>query len=438
MNQLEKLAAKVTGKDFVISVLGIGRVGLPLALVFARAGLKVIGVDQDKAHIESIKNCIMPFSEEGMQDLMCHPNFEPVHYSDALSKINSSDILIITVGTPLACNNNPDFSQLFSILSVLLKAQLQGKLLILRSTVPPGTLEEKVIPYIESKTGLKAGKDFGAAFCPERVLEGHAIEEISNLPEIIGAIDPLSAKIAAGVFRKINPDKKILETTPKSAELAKLYANLYRYVNFALANEFALLGEQFGEDAGEIIRILNTDYPRGGVPKPGLVGGPCLTKDGYFLLSKSAFPEFATLASHLNEYIPQHVINLLKERLRKKNIPIYNAKVGVLGIAFKRNSDDERNSPAVKICQLLEIEGATVVKHDPHIKTTESLANAVKDADAIVLATNHPEFEGILDTIHNLRHSSAGCVIFDCWGMLEKATAQRLGFDYIKFGSGKR
>jgi UDP-N-acetyl-D-mannosaminuronic acid dehydrogenase len=437
MSSLEQLLHKIKNGKFVLGVVGIGRVGLPLALVFARAGIKVIGFDHDPAYIASLKKGAVPFTEEGMAELIKHPNFKPALIGN-VAKLKSCDLFIFCVGTPLTNNYHIDYSQLFSALGAVLKSPLKGKQIILRSTVPPSTLSERVIPYIEDETGLKAGIDFGAASCPERVLEGRAIEEIVNLPEIIGGIDKNSTEIAVSLFRKINPRKKIIRTTSCSAELAKLFANMYRYVNFALANEFALLAEQFRQDATEIINAANDGYPRGGIPKPGLVGGPCLTKDGYFLLSNTAFPDFIMLASRLNEFIPQHVVNRLRTKLTEKGRFMHAVKVGLLGLAFKGGSDDERDSPSLKILELLRSENVVVTTHDPHIKTTASLKKAVEKADAIIIATNHPEFSGIENKIFDLRKKNAECIVLDCWGIMDERLLKKYGFEYVKLGSRKK
>jgi UDP-N-acetyl-D-mannosaminuronic acid dehydrogenase len=438
MSSLQPLARKVKNNQFTLGVIGIGRVGLPLALVFARAGVKVIGFDHDKDYVAALRKGSVPFREEGMEELIGHPNFEPAIINGSPAKLKACDIFIFCVGTPLTNNYRIDYSQLFGALSSVTKVPLKGKFIILRSTVPPCTLMERVIPLIEDETGLKAGVDFGAASCPERVLEGHAIEEIINLPEIIGGINAECTEIAVDLFKKINPKKIFTRTTSVSAELAKLYANMYRYVNFALANEFALLAEQFRQDASEIIKAVNDGYPRGGIPRPGLVGGPCLTKDGYFLLSNTAFPDFISLASRLNEFIPQHVVNRLRSKLMEKGRFMHAVKVGLLGLAFKGGSDDERDSPSLKIQELLRSENVIVTSHDPHIKTTASLKRAVEEADAIIIATNHPEFDGIEKKIFELRKKNADCIVLDCWGIMDAQALQKYGFDYIKLGSRKK
>jgi UDP-N-acetyl-D-mannosaminuronic acid dehydrogenase len=437
MSSLQSLASKLKGNNVTLGVIGIGRVGLPLALIFARSGIKVLGFDHEKSYIASLKKGAVPFHEEGMAKLIQHPNFEPCLITN-VSKLKACNLFIFCVGTPLTSTYHVDYSQLFSALSSVVKSPLKGKFVILRSTVPPLTLTERVIPFLEEKTGLKAGVDFGAASCPERVLEGRAIEEIVNLPEIIGGINKECTEIATALFKKINPKKIITKTTSVSAELAKLYANMYRYVNFALANEFALLAEQFRQDATEIIHAANNGYPRGGIPKPGLVGGPCLVKDGYFLLSNTAFPDFVMLASRLNEFIPQHVVNRLRIKLMEKGRFLHASKVGLLGLAFKGGSDDERDSPSLKILELLRSENVVVTSHDPYIKGTASLKKAVYEADAIIIATNHPEFTGIEKKIFDLRGKKGDCIVLDCWSMLDTQTMDKYGFDYIKFGSRKK
>lgn len=432
---MEILAEKVKNNDFTLGVVGIGRVGLPLSLAFAQSGVKVIGIDKNNAYVDKLKRGEKPFCEAGIDQLLNLRNFVPTaNLTQALKKC---DIFVVCVGTPLTQGNTPDYSQLYSALSEIVEVSIEGKLIILRSTMAPGTTEDRAIPFLEKKTGLKAGQDFGIAVCPERIVEGRAIEEIKELPEIVGGIDPVSVEIVVELFRKINPNKKIFKTAPKAAELAKLFTNVYRYVNFALANEFALLAEQFGQDGLEIIGLINDGYPRGGVPKPGLTGGPCLSKDGYFLLSNTAFPDFVLLAWRLNEFIPQHVVNRLKKRLKEKGKAIHNCKIAVLGLAYKGGIDDTRYSPSVRIAELLEGENAVVAKHDPYIEGTETLEDALSNADGIVLATNHPEFEGICKTIHSLGEHNSGCVLFDCWGMINGDEARQYGLEYMRLGSGK-
>ncbi|MFH8093092.1 MAG: nucleotide sugar dehydrogenase [Candidatus Aenigmatarchaeota archaeon] len=432
---MKNLLERVKQNDFTLGVIGIGRVGLPLALVFANSGIRVIGIDKNKDYIEKIKRGEKPFHEVGIEDYLKNENFTPT--TDIEYGIKNSDILIIAVGTPITEHMRPDYSQLRSVLEEIVKFGIKGKLIIMRSTVSPGTLENFVKPFIEKNTGLKAGKDFWLSVCPERIVEGKAIEELKILPEIIGGFDDESINITAELFKKINPNKKILITTPKAAELAKLFTNVYRYVNFSLANEFGLIAEEYGEDAYEIIKILNEDYPRGGVPIPGLTGGPCLSKDGYYLISNIAFPDFILMAWRLNESIPQHIVNRIKKHLNNKGKSLYNCKVALLGIAFKAGIDDTRYSPALRLFEILKNENAEVKVHDPYVEGTEDIEDVVENADVIILAMNHPEFKDIHKLIAKLKKHKEGCIFVDCWGFINGEEAKSLGFEYIRFGSAK-
>jgi len=432
---MKNLLEKVKNNDFTLGVIGIGRVGLPLALVFANSGINVIGIDKNKEYVEKIKRGEKPFNEQGIEEYMQTNNFIPI--TDIKSGIEKSNILILTIGTPITEHMRPDYSQLHSAINSIADTDIAGKLIIIRSTVSPGTVENFVKPLLEKKTGLKAVKDFGLTVCPERILEGKALEEIMDLPEIVGGFDDTSIEITSELFKKINKDKKIFITTPKAAELAKLFTNVYRYINFALANEFGLLAEDYGEDAHEIIKILNDGYSRGGVPVPGMTGGPCLSKDGYYLISNLVFPDFILTGWRLNESIPQHIINRLKKRLNNKGKSLHDCKVAILGLAFKAGIDDTRYSPAVRLVELLKNEGAEVNVHDPYIEGTGRLEDIVKDVDVIILAMNHPEFRDVHKVISKFGKHKPNCILIDCWGFLNKDETKNLGFDYIRFGSGK-
>ena len=433
---MKELLELVKKNNFTLGIVGIGRVGLPLGLMFASKGVKVIGMDSNSEHIRKILSGNAPFKDKGMENYLGNPNFHPT--DNTIDGAKKSDVLILTIGTPMADHMRLDYSQLYGALADILKVSLSGKMIIMRSTAAPKTLENVIKPHIEKNTGLLAGKDFGLAVCPERIIEGKAFEELQTLPEIIGGIDATSSQITAEVFKKINPNKKIIITTPAAAELAKLFTNDYRYVNFALGNEFGLISEEYGEDAHEIIRILNEDYPRGGVRAPGMAGGPCLSKDGYYLTHNMLYPDFILTAWRLNESIPAYIVGRMKKLLESKGKKLHECKVAVLGLAFKRGSDDMRYSPSMRLIEILKGENAEVSVHDPHIESTEELGKAVENADAIIVATNHAEFEQIHRTIAKMKKHKQGCVFVDCWGMFDRNEIISHEFDYLRFGSGKK
>jgi UDP-N-acetyl-D-mannosaminuronic acid dehydrogenase len=281
------------------------------------------------------------------------------------------------------------------------------------------------VPYFEEKSKLKAGKDFALAMCPERILEGRAIDELFNLPEIVGGINGVSNAIFAELFRKINPKKDILYTTPTGAELAKLFTNIYRYLSFALANEFAMWAESYGEDAHEIIKVANHGYPRCNIPKPGFAGGPCLGKD-CLLLDNTTFISMVSTAWKLNETIPQHVA----ESIRKKVGLLYGKRITVLGLAFKAGSDDTRLSPCVKLVEILKGYGAVVQVHDPCISETLPINEALENPDVVIVAINHPEFSNMAREI-----DESGCkLIYDVWSIFDETSFKKAL--YMRLGKG--
>lgn len=430
--ELRELLSRVVSKDFRLVVVGLGRVGLPLAVSFALVGIKTVGVDVNEELVKLINEGKAPFYEEGLGEAL-----KTVISGGYLSAINDvdnvidyGDVFIIAVGTPLTENNYPDYTQLISALKPLAKSKLRGKMVIIRSTIAPGTLENVVKPLLE-ESGLRAGVDFGLAVVPERIAEGKALYEIRALPEIIGGINEISSQIAAALFRHLNSNKKLIITKPIVAELAKLFLNVYRYVNFALANEFALIAEQYGADAKEVIRVANEDYPRGGIPMPGFSGGPCLSKDGYYLLQKNIFPEFIMMAWRLNEYLPQYVANRVVEVMRKLGLDIFKVNIGVLGLAYKRDIDDVRYSPAKKLVEHLEKLGLRVLVHDPYIKGTLPLEEVLEKSHVIIIAVNHSQFMNIEEAINRYKNV---VLVYDVWGIINKEKLRK-DIKYLAFGA---
>lgn len=428
MQKLELLTEKIRNKNAIICVVGLGRVGLPLATVFATKGLKVKGIEINKDIVESIKRSKCPFYDPPIQEnLEKAIKLDNLQVEENLTKINDSiDVIIITVGTPVTTENSVDYSQLYSALNEICEINLDGKMIILRSTMPPKTTKDVIIPFLENKTSLKAGIDFAVAVCPERILEGRTIKEIFELPEIIGGIDETSNKIATGLFQVINPDKDFSYTSTSGAELAKLFTNIYRYISFALSNEFAIWAEIYGLDATNLINIANYKYDRSNVPIPGFVGGPCLSKDGTLLDSNTTFSSIVSAAWKLNESIPQHIINNIK----KISGNLFNKKIAVLGLSFKAGSDDLRSSPSVKLVEILKASGASVQVHDPNVKTTLSLSESLNSSEIIIVATNHKEFKEIVPEINQ----SGAKFLYDVWSMFNDKDFPKM--KYFRFGRG--
>lgn len=424
---LNDLLARVKLKKINLCVIGLGRVGLPLSTVFAESGVKVFGIDIDQNKLDLIKNSKCPFYDPPLQKSLENANNLKNFFVDtSITKISDMiDVIIFTIGTPNV-ENEVDYTQLYGALDEVVKINLTDKILILRSTLPPKTTEEIIIPFLEDKTGLKSGLDFGIAMCPERILEGQAIKEIYELPEIIGGINTISSDISSELFKIINPKKEILITTPSGAELAKLFTNIFRYISFALSNEFAIWAERYGLDASSLIKIANHNYSRSKIPKPGFVGGPCLSKDGGFLDNNITFASIVSTAWKLNESIPKHIVN----NLRDLTGILFNKKIAVLGSAFKSGSDDIRQSPSIKLIEILKSYHAQVFVHDPYVKGTLRIDEVLKNPDIVIIATNHREFENLIPLLNQ-----CGCeLIYDVWSMFNQSDFPKI--KYIKFGEG--
>ena len=419
--QPQDLLDKVRSRDFTLGVVGLGRVGLPLALAYAMRGVRTLGVDLDESRIAAIRAGGMPFQETGGQAAL-----EELKDSDQLDvgtdygRLRDADAIFITVGTLLNSEFRPDYTHIEQVLNGLAGILRPVQILMLRSTVAPGTLVRRVKPFIENNLQLSVGRDVLLASTPERIAAGKALQELPMLPEIVGGIDNIRSQVAAAVLKTLNEEKTVHITKPEGAELAKLFTNVYRYVTFALANEFALLAEVNGADAHEIIRASNEGYPRGGIPLPGPCGGPCLAKDGYFLVENLTARESDRIAP--------------RPRLDERRESLDGAKVCVLGLGFKAEIDDTRQSPALRIIEMLRSEGANVVVCDPFHETAD-LESAVEGASAIVLATNHKVYRD-LPFLKYIEHADPPPILVDCWGEWDGEKARAANLDLLVFGKG--
>jgi UDP-N-acetyl-D-mannosaminuronic acid dehydrogenase len=419
-----------------VVVVGIGRVGLPLAISFAAAGFRVIGVDLNKAHVALVNTGEFPFVEDGalplLEDTLASGRFTAT--VDAEGAVSQADAVVVTVGTPLGADFRADRSQVVTALETWGDSLREGALVVMRSTLTPGTTTNLVVPTLEAATGYTVGKDLFVAFCPERIAEGKAIEELKSLPEIIGGVDQASSAMAADLFRALSPDKETRILDALSAELAKLFGNVYRYVSFALANEYALIAEHYRRDAHEIIATLRDGYSRAPVPLPGLAGGPCLSKDGYFLIEELTFPDFVLTAWKLNDSMAAHMVDRMQAEMERRGRSFVGAKVAVLGQAFKADIDDDRLSPSLRVIEALERRRARVHVHDPYIGDS-SFDEVVKDADALILATNHREYYDI-DPKDLAAMVSLDCVVADCWNVFDPEVFEKNGLPVITLGRG--
>ena len=391
-----------------VAVVGLGRVGLPFALFLAQHGCTVHGVDNNLKSIEVLRSGQMPFREDGAQDALDATLGKRFHPTDDIAALAKAETIIITLGTPVDDFNNPIFLPIENLLRATMPHLHSGQLVVLRSTVAPGSTEH-LGRLIERSTAFRIGHDLFLAFCPERIAEGKSFTELPEVPQIVGGLDAASSERAARFFSQIT--STVIQVDARSAELSKLFCNMYRYIDFAVANEFMMIAAQHDREVYPILNAINRNYKRGGIKSPGLTGGPCLYKDGFFLTGKIPYNELISSAWKIHETTPAYLV----ERARAYK-PIDGAKVAILGLAFKRDIDDIRNSLAFKLKKILLAEGADVHLHDP-LLPSEPIADALRDAAFVFLAMNHSAFDAL--TPARLREQTQpDAVVCDIWNML--------------------
>jgi UDP-N-acetyl-D-mannosaminuronic acid dehydrogenase len=405
-----------------VAVIGLGRVGLPLALCFADHGLQVLGVDHELALLESVRAGRMPFAEAGTQELLERAlrSGRLELSQDAADAARARDV-VVTIGTPSFSHIESDLRQVRAAIDDLMPLLAPGHALVLRSTVAPGTTEY-VAGYIAKRRGLRAGEDVFIAHAPERIAAGRFLLEIGSLPCIIGGVGEASTERAAALFSVFGAP--IERTTPVQAELAKIWTNILRYTTFALPNLLMMDCERYGANVFEVIDLINRDYPRGGMAMPGLTAGTCLRKDFAFSEERSNAPGMLLAVSRVNEAVPLFLVEGISRRLGT----LANRRVAVLGLTFKRDTDDERDSLSPKLIRLLERELADVAVCDPHaVSPTQPLAEVIEGADVVVIATNHSEFEGPAVLRRIAATASGDCLLVDPWNAIGAAQV----FSYV-------
>jgi UDP-N-acetyl-D-mannosaminuronic acid dehydrogenase len=396
--------------SYDVSVIGLGRVGLPLALSFADAGLRVLGVDRDGERLDALRAGRMPFKEPGTDELLARVQLD---VSSVAADAAQADAIVLTLGTPTFSHIEIDMGDIRAVLDDLLPVLREGQLVVLRSTVAPETTAF-VAGYLEKQRGFTVGRDLFVAHVPERIAADRFLEEIGTLPCIVGGIGEASGERAGKLFEVLGAP--IVQTTPVQAELAKIWTNIYRYATFALPNLLMMDCERYGANVFDVIELINRDYPRGGIGRPGLTAGTCLRKDFAFSEEKSNAPGMLLGVSRVHESVPLFLVDGVKRRLGGS---LRERKVAVLGLAFKRDTDDERDSLSHKLIRLLERELADVAVHDPVVATpTASLEDAIDGADVVIVATNHSAFSRRETLAAIAAGGAADCIVVDPWDAL--------------------
>lgn len=403
------LQDKVADQTARVAIIGLGYVGLPLATAFAKAGFRVIGIDVDPEKVDAIAAQQSYIDDVPDDELAPHVKSGRLTATLDYDAVSDADALFICVPTPYDVQRAPDLSFIRSASRSIQSRLRPGQLVVLQSTTYPGTTDEVVLPILE-ESGLKAGEDFFLAFSPERIDPGNTQWTAYNTPKVVGGLTPRCTELAADLLRQMGAVVHPV-SSPRAAELAKLLENTFRAVNIALVNELALLSERMDIDLWEVIDAAETK-PFGFMPfypGPG-VGGHCIPVDPYYLFWKAReydfYTKFIELAAEVNEAMPYHVVELVTKGLSQDGLPLKGAEILVLGVAFKPDVDDARNSPAKRIIELLLRRGAVVAYHDPrvprfkvgndvfHREDLELASVALDDetlssADCVVIVTGH-------------------------------------------------
>lgn len=400
---MRALLDKIKGKEAKIAVIGLGYVGLPLAVEKAKAGFEVVGIERKKERVDKVnrgENYIPDVLDIELSEVVEKGKLWATQGFEAISDV---DIVTVCVPTPLDKNKNPVTKYIENVIDNSLPYIKADQLLILESTTYPGTTEEIIRPRIESR-GFSVGKDFHLAFSPERVDPGNKQYKTNNTPKVVGGVTPRCTELAKALYEEIIDEEVFAVSSPRVAEMTKMLENVFRIVNVSLINELAMLCERMDIDIWEVVEAAKTK-PFGFMPfypSPGM-GGHCIPLDPFYLSWKAKEFNFATrfieLAGEINDNMPEYVVNKAAEILNGAGRCPKGSKVLIMGMAYKRDVDDIRESPAVKITRLLSKMGAKVLYHDPYIpqviidgeqyRSVKLAPEVVRESDLVLITTDH-------------------------------------------------
>jgi UDP-N-acetyl-D-glucosamine dehydrogenase len=383
-----------------VGIMGMGYVGLPLAVAFAQAGHRVIAMDVDSRKVAALERGESYIEDIPDEDV--HAVRDLIEPTTRVGPLAHADAVLLCVPTPLTANREPDLGPVLDATQALARVLRAGQLVVLESTSYPGTTRERLLPLLE-ESGLAAGSDFSLAHSPERVDPGRADHTIRNTPKVVGGLTEVCTQRASDLYASIC-DEVVPVATPEVAELTKLLENIFRSVNIALVNELAILADRMGIDIWEVVDAAATK-PFGFMrfePGPGM-GGHCLPVDPFYLAWRARefdFPtEFIELAGKVNMQMPYHCVEKIERALNEAGKAVKGSRVAILGVSYKAGIGDLRESPALKILRLLADRGADLVYHDPHVPELPHgmqslpLDLALDGADLAVIVTAHPEID---------------------------------------------
>lgn len=426
------LRKKILEKKARIGVIGLGYVGLPLAVEFAKRGFEVFGIDLDNSRVEAINKKRSYILDVTSEDIRAVADAGLFSATSGYGIVKKLDVIIICVPTPLRKTKEPDISYIVNATEKIAKYRRRGQLIILESTTYPGTTDEVVLPIL-GRNSLKLDKGFFLAFSPERVDPGNIKFKTKDIPKVVGGVTRKSSELARLFYSQIIKNVMVVSSA-KAAEMVKLLENTFRSVNIGLVNEIALMCHKLGINVWEIIESAKTK-PFGFMPfypGPGL-GGHCIPIDPLYLSWKARAhgfeARFIELADMVNSYMPEYVVKRIGEILNKAKKPLFGSKVLIAGVSYKKDVNDTRESPAMEIIRLLEKEGAEVFCFDPYVpeieidgKTFNSIAwnsKAFRDKDCVVIITDHSS----VDYDEILRNSK---IVFDTRNVYKNVNAKNL------------
>ncbi len=402
-----QLEQKIKTKKFKAGIIGLGYVGLPLTVEFAKEGVDVVGIDIDQHKISKVQkgiSYIQDVSSEALKELVTRRS-APLHVTNDFSVIRELDTINICVPTPLRKSKDPDISYIVAAAEEVVRYLHKDMLIILESTTYPGTTEEVILPMLQ-KNGLKVGVDFYLAFSPERVDPGNPHYQTRNIPKVVGGVTQKCTELAQA-FYKIAIDEVHTVSSPRAAEMVKLLENTFRSVNIGLVNEVCQMSQKLGVNVWEIIDAAATK-PFGFMPfypGPGL-GGHCIPIDPHYLAWKARIhgfsPRFIDLASEVNSSMPEFVVSKAQAVLNDHKKALNGSKILILGVTYKKNVSDYRESPALEVIELLEKQGVDVVYSDPfvpelylhnQVRKSVQLENLKSHFDLAILVTDHDQFD---------------------------------------------
>lgn len=409
-SQFQSLMNRVEKRQAVVAVLGLGYVGVPLVHVFIHAGFRVLGYDIDQRKVDQLnagKSYIGHIPSEWLQSWIKTERFSAT--SD-IERLSAADALIICVPTPLSSSRDPDLTYVVATVQQIASILRPGQLVVLESTTYPGTTRDVMLPEL-SRKGLEAGKDYFLAYSPEREDPGNRQYSADKIPKVVGGYDPLSRRAAEALYRSVAVDV-VPVSSCETAELCKILENTYRAVNIALVNELKMLCDRIGIDVWEVIDAAKTK-PFGFqafYPGPGL-GGHCIPIDPFYLSwvarQHGTSTRFIELAGEVNAQMPDYVLRRVSEALNKARKPVSGSRIAILGVAYKRDVDDPRESPSFVLMEKLLEQGAALTYNDPHIphlpkmrahnlpemESCELTADYLESQDCVLIATDHSSYD---------------------------------------------